>query len=69
MTMTPIHTQKKTDLLALTLPQLQQWLMERGEAAFRARQIYSWLYQQLTTDFSLMTNLPQALRDKLAIEA
>ena len=69
MTLTPIHTQKKTDLLALTLPQLQQWLTERGEAAFRARQIYSWLYQQLTSDFSLMTNLPQALRDKLAVEA
>jgi 23S rRNA (adenine2503-C2)-methyltransferase len=69
MTMTPIDTQKKTDLLALTLPQLQQWLTERGEAAFRARQIYSWLYQQLTSDFSLMTNLPQALRDKLAVEA
>jgi 23S rRNA (adenine2503-C2)-methyltransferase len=69
MTMTPIHTQKKTDLLALTLPQLQQWLTERGEAAFRARQIYSWLYQQLTSDFSSMTNLPQALRDKLAGEA
>ena len=69
MTITPIHTQKKTDLLALTLPQLQQWLTERGEAAFRARQIYSWLYQQLTSDFSLMTNLPQALRDKLAEEA
>src|SRR5260370_8429179 len=61
MTITPIHIQKKTDLLALTLPQLQQWLTERGEASFRARQIYSWLYQQLTSDFSLMTNLPQPL--------
>src|SRR5258706_8380538 len=69
MTITPIHIQKKTDLLALTLPQLQQWLTERGEAAFRARQIYSWLYQQLTSDFSLMTNLPLGLRDKLAVEA
>jgi 23S rRNA (adenine2503-C2)-methyltransferase len=69
MTLTPIHTQKKTDLLALTLPQLQQWLAERGEASFRARQIYSWLYQQLTSDFSLMTNLPLGLRDKLAVEA
>src|SRR5260221_11361301 len=69
MTITPIHIQKKTDLLALTLPQLQQWLTERGEASFRARQIYSWLYQQLTSDFSLMTDLPQSLRDKLAVQA
>src|SRR5438128_3756175 len=69
MTITPVNTQKKTDLLALTLPQLQQWLVERGEAAFRAKQIYSSLYRHLVTDFSAMTNLPQALRDRLAQEA
>src|SRR5438477_1324680 len=69
MTITVTNTQKKTDLLGLTLPQLQQWLVERGEAAFRAKQIYNWLYKQLTTDFSAMTNLPQALRDRLAEEA
>ena len=43
MTTTPTNALKKTDLLALTLPQLQQWLVERGEAPFRAKQIYSWL--------------------------
>lgn len=60
---------QKTDLLAFTLPQLQQWLKERGEAPFRARQVYNWLYRQLVIDFSAMTNLPQSLRDKLAAEA
>lgn len=60
---------QKTDLLAFTLPQLQQWLKERGEAPFRARQVYNWLYRQLVTDFSAMTNLPQSLRDKLTAEA
>jgi 23S rRNA (adenine2503-C2)-methyltransferase len=59
----------KTDLLGLTLPQLQQWLVERGEAPFRAKQLYSWLYKHLVTDFSAMTNLPQALRNRLAQEA
>jgi 23S rRNA (adenine2503-C2)-methyltransferase len=63
------NTQQKTDLLALTLPQLQQWLVQRGEAAFRAKQIYNWLYKQLATDFSAMTNLPQSLRNRLAEEA
>jgi len=66
--MNTTHIQK-TDLLGLSLPQLQQWLGERGEAAFRAKQIYQWLYQQLVTDFSQMTNLPQALRARLAEEA
>ena len=60
---------KKTDLLGLTLPEMQQWLVERGEAPFRAKQIYNWLYQHLVTDFQAMTNLPQALRDRLEQEA
>ena len=64
-----INTTKKTDLLSLTLPQMEQWLVERGEASFRAKQLYSWLYQHLVTDFSAMTNLPQALRNRLAEEA
>ncbi|HEX4202873.1 MAG TPA: 23S rRNA (adenine(2503)-C(2))-methyltransferase RlmN [Ktedonobacteraceae bacterium] len=62
-------TPQKTDLLALSLPQLREWLIERGELAFRAKQIYSWLYQQLVSDFADMTNLPQALRQRLAEEA
>jgi 23S rRNA (adenine2503-C2)-methyltransferase len=60
---------KKTDLLSLTLPEMQEWLVERGELPFRAKQLYSWLYRHLVTDFSTMTNLPQALRDRLAQEA
>ena len=69
MTTTLSNTKQKTDLLALTLPQLQQWFVERGEAPFRARQLYNWLYQHLTTDFATMTNLPQSLRSRLAEEA
>ena len=70
MTMTPISsTNKKTDLLSLTLPQLQAWLKERGEAPFRAKQIYNWLYRQLANDFEAMSNLPQTLRQRLAEEA
>ncbi len=68
MTPTP-STQKKTDLLTLNLPQLQQWLKEHEEAPFRAKQIYNWLYRQLVTDFAAMTNLPQTLRNTLTEEA
>jgi len=73
MSITPIiqpnTSIKKADLLCLTLPQMQQWFMERGEPPFRAKQLYSWLYQRLVTDFSMMTNLPQTLRSQLAQEA
>lgn len=60
---------KRTDLLALTLPQLREWMVAHGEAAFRAKQVYSWLYQRLVSEFGAMTNLPQALRNKLTEEA
>lgn len=59
----------KTDLLALSLPQLRQWLTDRGEATFRARQIYHWLYKQLVSNFAAMTNLPLTLRQRLEEEA
>lgn len=66
-----LHTETagKTDLLGLTLPQLQAWLAERGEPAFRAKQIYSWLYEHLASDFAGMSNLPKTLRERLAREA
>src|SRR2546425_6200601 len=71
MSITPPNANsiKKTDLLSLTLPEMQEWLVERGDPPFRAKQLYSWLYRHLVTDFSAMTNLPQALRDRLAQEA
>jgi 23S rRNA (adenine2503-C2)-methyltransferase len=74
MSITPIirsniHNDKKTDLLSLTQPQMQEWFLEKGEPAFRVKQLYSWLYKHLVTDFSVMSNLPQSLRNRLAQEA
>ncbi len=71
-TMTEIQTtdiHKKIDLLTLTLPELKQWLTEHGEAGFRAKQIYQWIYQQLVSDFAAMSNLPLTLRQRLEEEA
>lgn len=59
----------KTDILGLTLAELQTWLRERSEPAFRAKQIYNWLFQQLVNSFDEMTNLPLSLRAKLTAEA
>ncbi len=53
----------------MTLPELQQWLKERGEAPFRAKQIYSWVYKRLVPDFAAMSNLPKSLRARLEEEA
>jgi len=45
---------------------LRQRLVDMGEPAFRATQLYQWLYGHRVTSFEAMTNLPKALRRKLA---
>jgi 23S rRNA (adenine2503-C2)-methyltransferase len=48
-----------------TFEEWQDWVKENGEAAFRAGQIFDWLYVKRVTDFDQMTNLSKSLRDKL----
>ncbi|CAH8247299.1 23S rRNA (adenine(2503)-C(2))-methyltransferase RlmN [Paenibacillus melissococcoides] len=48
-----------------TFEQLEQWLKEQGEPAFRAGQIFDWLYVKRVTRFEEMTNLSKGLRGKL----
>jgi len=43
---------------------MQQWMIDHKQPAFRAKQLYSWLYQHLVTDFAAMSNLPQSLREQ-----
>ncbi|MDU5142264.1 MAG: 23S rRNA (adenine(2503)-C(2))-methyltransferase RlmN [Paenibacillus dendritiformis] len=48
-----------------TFEQLEQWLKEQREPAFRAGQIFDWLYVKRVTRFEEMTNLSKGLRGKL----
>ncbi len=56
----------KTALHALTRAELQQHLAARGEPAFRTDQLLAWLYQHHAASWDAMTNLPRALRARLA---
>jgi len=56
----------KIPLLDLTYDQLKRLLTSWGEPAYRADQIWRWLYRSLATDFQEMTNLPKGLRERLA---
>jgi 23S rRNA (adenine2503-C2)-methyltransferase len=56
----------KTNLYDLNFDQLTTFLTELGEPKFRAKQVWSWLYQQYVTDFEAMRNLPKSLRETLA---
>jgi 23S rRNA (adenine2503-C2)-methyltransferase len=53
-------------LYDLTLEELLAQLQAWGEPAFRARQIWEWLYIRLAASYDAMTNLPRMLRDRLA---
>src|SRR4051812_9694463 len=56
------------NLYDLRLPELEQLLHAWGEPAYRARQLYRQLYVNLTTQPAAMTDLPLALRERLAAE-
>jgi 23S rRNA (adenine2503-C2)-methyltransferase len=48
-----------------SLEDLQDWVKENNEPAFRATQIFDWLYVKRVTSFEEMTNLSKGLRAKL----
>jgi 23S rRNA (adenine2503-C2)-methyltransferase len=56
-------------LLDMSLPEFEIWLGERGQPAFRARQIWEWTYRRFARRFEDMTDLPRDLRERLASEA
>ena len=56
-----------TDIKSMTQPELAAWLKERGESAFRAKQLFLWLHRGAGS-FDEMTNLSKSLREKLAAE-
>jgi 23S rRNA (adenine2503-C2)-methyltransferase len=57
-----------SQLYDIDLPALQSLLEGWGEPAYRARQLWEWLYVHLADDLNQMTNLPKSLRERLAGE-
>lgn len=67
--MQSIDTQQKTQLLGLLPAELAEWCASLGEPPYRARQIFRWLYNKRAASFDAMTDLPHALRSRLAEQA
>jgi len=57
----------KIDLLSLTRAELEEELTDAGFPVYRARQIYSWLYNRGVTDLMEMSNISKALRAHLLV--
>lgn len=58
-------TTDKPFIYDFSLEELQDWTKEQGEPAFRAGQLYDWLYVKRVGSFEEMTNLPKSFRAKL----
>ncbi len=55
-----------TDIKSMTLPELEALLSGLGQPKFRGKQLFSWLHEKRVLSFEEMTNLPAALRERLA---
>ncbi|MBI9055015.1 MAG: 23S rRNA (adenine(2503)-C(2))-methyltransferase RlmN [Bacteroidales bacterium] len=55
----------RQDILTLSLDEIKVFLTKTGEKAFRAKQIYEWLWKKPVNSFEKMTNLSKDLRSLL----
>ena len=58
----------RANLNELGLGELEAALKAMSHERFRARQLFRWIHRRGVTDFALMSDLPQGLRDRLADE-
>jgi 23S rRNA (adenine2503-C2)-methyltransferase len=61
-------TDARVNLLGLTRPELEAWCIERGGKAFRARQLFQWIYKRAELQFDAMTDLAKDFRAQLNAE-
>ena len=63
---TPVLPDGRRELIGLSREALAEELAAIGEKAFRAKQLWHWMYHQGVTDFTAMTSLGRPLQQKLA---
>ena len=57
----------KHNLLNLTFPELQEYLVSNGEQRFRAKQIYDSIHAKGVTEIDDITGIPKNLKEKLKV--
>jgi 23S rRNA (adenine2503-C2)-methyltransferase len=55
----------RRDIRKLALDELKAFFIEAGDKAFRAQQVFEWLWKKSAKDFDQMTNLSLETRDLL----
>ena len=61
-----MQKERKASIKSLLFDELSNLLAEWGEPAYRAKQIADWVYQKRVSSFEAMTDLPEAMRKRLA---
>lgn len=56
---------KQSELRSMTLEELGQVVVEAGEKAFRAKQVFEWLHKKRVSSIDEMTNISKKLREHL----
>ncbi len=59
------ETPTKRDIRKLNLDELKEFFVQQGDKAFRAQQVYEWLWKKSAKDFEQMTNLSIPTREML----
>ena len=57
---------EKVSLLDMSLQEVTDFVVDMGQPSYRAKQIWSWIYQRYVADFESMSVLPKALRAELS---
>jgi 23S rRNA (adenine2503-C2)-methyltransferase len=63
-----VQTPAKRSIHSLLLDDIETYLGTQNERPYRAKQIVEWLYEKRVGSFADMSDLPQALRERLAEE-
>ena len=58
----------KPNIKDLSFNEFEAYLFERKQPAYRARQVWQWLYQKRAASFADMTNLSAVFREQLAAD-
>lgn len=53
------------DIKSLTIEELKDVVVQYGEKAFRAKQLYEWMHKKLAGSYDEMTNLSKTFREKI----
>ncbi len=53
------------NLYGLTLKKLEEFMLSYNQNKFRAKQLFSWIYEKKVTDFDLMSDISKSFREIL----